>query len=503
MKKNWIPAGAVFAACVLYGPPAPALEVMLNAVQFPERSSVEVPFMGTPRAPKATVTADVKFKEGQAKVDMSWKRMKPAVLYGQDVTSYALWAVTRDGVVESLGELYVRDDSGSSSYSTGQKIFALMVTAETHALVEKPSELVIFTSGTVEGAKNAPFKFSTFGPAPRYGNESIAEFAYQGKTPLDILQAQRAYELAERMKAEEYEPGIMREAKQTLSQATNLMAGDKKAMLDYARRSVALSSEAMRDTSRRIEAKKLEELIAQRRAEMAGLQERADAAEKARAAAEDAGRKLEAEKAAVFAAMTLAQGDVTRLGADRAALQAEMAALAAQKATLEKEKAELEKQKTDLMAAAEGLKKEKETLSQRLSGALSQVAETKQTARGYIVNLPDILFDIGKASLKADAQNTISKLAGILIMMPELNLRVEGHTDNTGSDTLNQKLSEDRAEGVVLLLKTQGISASRQKSEGYGPRRPAATNDTKEGRAKNRRVEIVIAEGEIKAAPGN
>jgi outer membrane protein OmpA-like peptidoglycan-associated protein len=88
-------------------------------------------------------------------------------------------------------------------------------------------------------------------------------------------------------------------------------------------------------------------------------------------------------------------------------------------------------------------------------------------------------------------------------MMPELNLRVEGHTDNTGSDTLNQKLSEDRAEGVVLLLKTQGISASRQKSEGYGPRRPAATNDTKEGRAKNRRVEIVIAEGEIKAAPGN
>jgi hypothetical protein len=447
MKRTWIPALALAAAGLLAAPPARALEVMLNAVQFPERSSVEVPFTGTPRAPKATVTADVRFKEGQAKVEMSWKRMKPAVLYGQDITSYVLWAVTRDGVVESLGELYVRDDSGSSSYSSGQKIFALMVTAETHALVEKPSELVIFTSGTVEGAKNAPFKFSSFGPAPKYGNESIAEFAYLGKTPLDILQAQRAYELAERMKAEDYEPGIMREAKLTLSQATNLMSGDKKAMLDYARRSVALSSEAMRDTARKIEAKKLEELIAQRRAEMAGLQQRADAAEKARAAAEEAGRKLETEKAAVVAAMSAAQGDVTRLGAERSALQAEMANLAAQKsaleqqkatleqqkvvleqqkaalegqkatleqqkATLEQQKTELEKQKTDLMAAAEGLKKEKETLSQRLSGALSQVAETKQTARGYIVNLPDILFDIGKASLKPDAQNTISKSRG-------------------------------------------------------------------------------------------
>jgi outer membrane protein OmpA-like peptidoglycan-associated protein len=148
------------------------------------------------------------------------------------------------------------------------------------------------------------------------------------------------------------------------------------------------------------------------------------------------------------------------------------------------------------------LRTEKTELSSRLEGALGQVAETKSTARGMIVNLPDILFDVNQSTLKSDAKLVIAKLAGILLIMQDLNLRVEGHTDSTGPYDYNMKLSEDRARSVVQFLAEQGIAPARMVAEGYGPNRPIATNDTGEGRSRNRRVEIVIAEGEIAEAPG-
>jgi outer membrane protein OmpA-like peptidoglycan-associated protein len=116
-----------------------------------------------------------------------------------------------------------------------------------------------------------------------------------------------------------------------------------------------------------------------------------------------------------------------------------------------------------------------------------------------IVSLPDILFDTDQATLKNDAKIVIAKLAGILLILPELNLRVEGHTDSTGSADYNQDLSERRAVSVRDFLAQQGIGGQRMVAVGYGLSRPVADNATREGRAKNRRVEIVIAEGEVAA----
>ncbi len=141
------------------------------------------------------------------------------------------------------------------------------------------------------------------------------------------------------------------------------------------------------------------------------------------------------------------------------------------------------------------LEREKAELSTRLQGALSQVADTQKSARGMIVSLPDILFDINEATLKNEAKIVIAKLAGILLILPELNLRVEGHTDSTGSADYNQGLSERRAAPVRDFLAQQGIGGQRMISVGYGLTRPVADNSTREGRARNRRVEIVIAEG--------
>jgi outer membrane protein OmpA-like peptidoglycan-associated protein len=114
-----------------------------------------------------------------------------------------------------------------------------------------------------------------------------------------------------------------------------------------------------------------------------------------------------------------------------------------------------------------------------------------------IVSLPDILFDLNEATLKNEAKIVIAKLAGILLILPELNLRVEGHTDSTGSADYNQGLSERRAASVRDFLAQQGIGGQRMVAVGYGLTRPVADNSTREGRASNRRVEIVIAEGVI------
>jgi len=359
----------------------------------------------------------------------------------------------------------------------------MIITAEPHAMVDDPSELLVFFSQAPEKPKNArvtPVQFGRFAPAPKYGVESIANIDYTGDTPLDLLQAQKAYELAQRANAEKFAPGLMGEAKVTLAQATSLAAASNrgKEMVDYSRRTVSLSSEAIRVTKRRIEEKELEKRIAARKAEMDALEARAKSAETMAATARTDLEQTRAQKATMDAEMT-------RLRQEKASLEASKAALEAQKAQLEAQRTELEKQKAEL--------------SSRLQGALSRVAETKTTARGFIVNLPDILFDLNQATLKPEAKITIAKLSGIMLLMSELNVRIEGHTDSTGSAAYNQTLSQQRADSVLAFLTENGLAASRMTAVGYGLDRPIADNATAEGRARNRRVELVIAEGQIGA----
>jgi outer membrane protein OmpA-like peptidoglycan-associated protein len=236
-------------------------------------------------------------------------------------------------------------------------------------------------------------------------------------------------------------------------------------------------------TARRKEAEAIEAEIARRKAEMGALVARAGEAEASAAAAavalEEANRAIEEvqrSRTEAEAAVLAAQDELARIESERIALAASVSALEVQSAELEREKADL---------------------SARLQGALSQVADTQESARGMIVSLPDILFDTNQATLKNEARVVIAKLAGILLILPELNLRVEGHTDSTGSPEYNQGLSERRAGSVRDFLAQQGIDWQRMIAVGYGLTRPVADNSTREGRAKNRRVEIVIAEGVI------
>ena len=533
LRISFLARGSLTAALLAIAGSALAGELTLNIVQYPDRRSVDVPFVTTDRAPTgATLSAEVNLKEGQARIEISYKKMQPAALFGGNITAYTVWAVSRAGLFENLGELWVDSESGDARYQTGMKEFAMFVTAEPVPGIWRPSDMVVFSSGptTNQYAKNSTLQFNSFGIALKHDRESIGLLKWTGKEPIVLYQARRSYEIATEMNLESYDEKSMREAKTTLAQATNSQGGggSAKAVTDYSRRTVALVTTAARAMYKAAQEKAAAEAAAKRQAELDALSQKAAEAQKSAAAA-DAARK-QAEEAETKANLLrsraeLEKNEAERAKADMAAAAASLAAqkneLEAQMASLKAEKDAADRSKADAVAATSALdaqKKdlesqiaslavetqriaaERDALAQRLLGALLLVADTQSTARGVVVNLSDILFDTGKATLKTDAQISLAKMCGVLAVFPNLNLRIEGYTDSTGTDEINNKLSRDRAAAVLVFLQGQGIPGARMTSEGYGSKFPVASNDTNEGRAKNRRVAVVLAEGVI-AAP--
>src|ERR1700674_928155 len=210
------------------------------------------------------------------------------------------------------------------------------------------------------------------------------------------------------------------------------------------------------------------------------------------AAASDAARR-DAEQAQRRSEELRQQAEAETKAAERAREEA-----AEQTAILEQQRNELSAEKDSLAADKEKVQKERDALQQRLSGALSGIATTRNSARGIVVSLPGILFDTGKATVKPSAQVGLAKMAGVLSVFPDMNLRVEGYTDSTGTDRINRRLSKNRAESVSAFLRKQGVEPARFVAEGYGSQFPVASNQTKTGRAENRRVEVVLAEGVVR-----
>ncbi len=553
-------------AAAFLAPALHALDVQLAAVQFPDNKSLDVPMAASTRVAPATAEAEVKFRNGQGEIEISYKQLPPALLFSGDVTSYVVWAVARDGATENLGELIVRKQSGDAEFRTGQKEFGLLITAEPYPLVLRPSELVCFTSiaPPPKKGKSTPVTLTSFTPLPRLGNPTIGSMVYSGKESLDLIQAQGVLQQAQAMGAEKYAPDAMRDAATSLAQATNSYRDNQtRQAIDFARRSVAQSSAAIRTTQQKQADEAAAAAAAERTAQMKSLEdqrasaqrqasdaqaaalaarEQALAAREQAAAAQQQLSQAQQQAAAAQQQMTLLQqqaaaaqqeaaaaseraaaaglsaeaseaarreADAARQKAEDLASQASAAQSRAEQATAEasaaaatlaSQKQELETRVGQTEAEVAKLRAERNDLEGRLNASLSEVAQISQSARGVVVNLPDILFDTNKATLKPNAQVALAKLAGIVSLFPNINLRVEGHTDSTGGDVINVPLSRERAQSVMDFLNSQGVAASRMKAEGYAARIPVADNSTPEGRSKNRRVEIILAEGVIAPA---
>jgi outer membrane protein OmpA-like peptidoglycan-associated protein len=461
----------------------------LNAVLYPEDRYTEITLKMTPSAPDADVTAGVELSNGQSWIGVQWKRLEPAVLFGGDVNCWVLWAVTPDGVATALGELGVgADRSGTARFSTPQKNFAMIVTGEPFPLVSRPSDLVGFISQPASSkfTQNKSFKFAGFrSQSTRRDRESIAGMRYQDATPIELHQARKAIEIMDRFDAEKYAQSQARDARTALAQADDAYAGrvgKKGDVPELSRRAMTIAAQAMRESVKQIEAQRAQDAEAKRQAEIASLEAKSDSEKKARIQTEATLADVARQREQLAAEMVRVTAEKTKLEADRQQLADEVTRVTAEKTKIESDR--------------EQLKSERDALAHRLSGALSEVAQTASTARGLVVSLSSgILFDVNKSELKADAKITLAKLAGILLMMPDARIEIEGHTDATGSEETNAKLSLERAASVMEFLKSQGVGEPRMTAKGLGSSQPVAGNDTADDRAKNRRVEIVLPSG--------
>jgi outer membrane protein OmpA-like peptidoglycan-associated protein len=332
-----------------------------------------------------------------------------------------------------------------------------------------------------------------------------AIFGIDRKTPLELFEARNAVRIARIAQADKYAASSLSKAEQQLKNAEEVYSrkSDKKSVQAAARdvvetaeeaRVMAVKQKAEQDAQARVAAEKraAEEQAA---AEIKRRQDAELARQQAEAAKADAIRmRQEAEKAAADAARQKAEAEQATAAAvvQQQAAQAAAEQAARDKAAAVDQQRAAEAEADKARQAAAKAESEKAELRAQLLNQLNSILQTRDSARGLIVNMSDVLFDTGSYTLKPGAREKLAKISGIVLAHPGLNLQIEGHTDSVGTDEFNQQLSERRADSVRDFLAEQGVPASSITAHGFGKTQPVASNDTAEGRQRNRRVELVV-----------
>jgi outer membrane protein OmpA-like peptidoglycan-associated protein len=304
--------------------------------------------------------------------------------------------------------------------------------------------------------------------------------------PLEFYEARNALRIAQSEGAETYANPSYQHAVQLMNNA------DADAMNKHGERKplIAVSREVVQtaEDAREIAVKKIDE---QRQAN--DLQASSDAQARSQAQADAATRlkeQAQSDAARAQADAAIAQADTAKAQAETAANQT-TAAAAISAAQADAEQARIAAQ--NAQQGEHQADSDKAAMRAQLSEQLNRILATRDSARGLIVSMSDVLFDTGKYSLKSGAREKLAKVAGILIAYPGLNIEVGGYTDNVGGDEMNQKLSENRAGEVLKYLVEQGVTTTSVSAKGFGNTSPVASNDTSSGRQENRRVELVVS----------
>jgi outer membrane protein OmpA-like peptidoglycan-associated protein len=238
----------------------------------------------------------------------------------------------------------------------------------------------------------------------------------------------------------------------------------------------------------KIDNERREQEAARQKAEADAIASQQAAQQAQQQAQEDAQRRAEAEQAAAAAQQAQAVAQQQQQAALQQQQQAQAAAQAAQAAAAQ---AEQQRQQAE---------QQKEAMRQRLLAQLNQVLQTRDTARGLIVSMPDVLFAFNKYELKPEARERLAKISGIVLAYPDLKLEIDGYTDSVGSDEYNEQLSDKRAESVRDFLVSNGVNMNNVVARGMGKADPVADNSTAQGRQLNRRVELIVS-GDVIGQP--
>lgn len=509
-----------------------------KAINYQHRNgATKIDFRGTSLLPGSRGEAKVEGKQGYIEIEVEFDDLKPANLLGSEYLTYVMWAITPEGRTSNLGEILLNGTKSKLNVSTELQSFALLVTAEPYYAVTRPSDLIVMenvvrkdTAGRVEEI-DAKYELLERGQYLKLSNPLALKL--DDKQPLELYEARNAVQIARSMGADRFAADTFVKAEKSLAQAEAYQArkAGKKPVTMMARESVQIAEDA-----RIIAVKRQEEQALMAERQLAA--DRQNQAESGRAAAESEANRISREADAARIAAKSEADRLTREKDAQALAAADAAALAKRENSVRLASAELEAERlkmenaarmaaanteaerlkleneTRLTAAAneaDRLKRENETQldnaakqraqMEREKGELrilllkqfNAILKTEDTARGLIVNMPDVLFDTAQFTLRPIAREKLAKVAGIVSGHPGLKLDIEGHTDSVGSDSYNQTLSEKRGDAVREYLAREGMATSSLTSKGFGESKPAASNDNASGRQQNRRVEIVIS----------
>ena len=479
----------------------------VQAVNYRHRSgATKLDFAGTDLMPAANGEAKVNSKRGSIEIEAEFGNLQNPTTFGNEYLTYVLWAISPEGRAVNLGEVLVGENHRSKlQVTTDLQAFALVVTAEPYYAARQPSNVVVLenvvredTKGTTE-AVNAKYELMERGGYIPTGYK-FDPVVLNARLPLEFFEARNALRIAQSEGAEQYASNSYQHAVQLMNNADEYATRkhiDRKPLIAVAREAVQTSEDA-----RAIAVKKLDEIRlanerqassdaqAQSQAEANDAIRRKEQAQSDTAIAQAAKAQAESDAAKARADATDAQSAAAKARSDMAESQASSAnALSAAQADAEQSRLAAQQ----ALQSAQQAETDKVAMRTRLSEQLNSILQTRDSVRGLIVSMSDVLFDTGKYSLKPGAREKLAKVAGILLAYPGLNIEVGGYTDNVGGDAMNQTLSENRASSVRDYLVQQGVATNSVSARGFGNTLPVATNDNAAGRQQNRRVELLVS----------
>lgn len=476
-----------------------------KAVNYRHRGgSTTVDFKGTDLLPEASGKAKVNSKAGRLQINADFSHLPAATKFGPQYLTYVLWAITPEGRPVNLGEIVPKDGKAGLEVTTDLQAFGLILTAEPYFAVTRPSNLVVAENVILQQTEGLELPIDAKFDMLEGGQYTIDIPADQlpattadPNTQLDLLEARNAVAIAKAAGAQQYAPDSLSKAQSLLDQAEDYLRRKQgRTPIGSVSRGATEAAEDARVLT--LQRKEQERIAAEKRA-MQERQAKAEADAQAAAAAE-AQAKAQAEEDA----RKRAQAETDRAAAEKAQAEAaknQAAAEAAQAAALaEQQKAQAAAEQSRL--AAEEAIRQKEEMRARLLKQLNQVLETKDTDRGLVVSMPDVLFAVGKYQLVPAARERLARISGIVLAYPDLKLEIDGYTDSIGSDEFNQSLSDKRAATVHDYLVDSGVSINNVFARGLGKANPVASNDTAAGRKLNRRVELIVSGDVIGSAVG-
>ena len=407
---------------------------------------------GTPLASTAEGKVQVEYQNDNAQISAEVQDLPEPASLGP-FTTYVLWAVSPDGRASNQGVIGgIEGGKGKVETQHNASQFALIVTAEPHFAVTIPSTMmVLYNVG--DDVKGTESKVTTLTERVDYSTiAGLSPMAVDDTHPLEVVQASYAVAIARAAGAEKFSSDAFSVAKQKLATAEQAAVGKKnserKTAPGLGREAVIAGEDA-------------------RRAALLASTENATA-ERQRAAS---------------AAATNAANDAARVAAATVATAAAASSAAASQ-------------------AATGVERERAAVAARdeLRTRLNEALPTRDSNRGLIAEIGGVQFATGTAVVNTDARESLAKFSGIVASYPDLRFNVEGHTDNVGGAAMNQELSLKRAMTVRDYLIESGVPASRIDVAGLGLSMPVGDNTTTDGRARNRRVEIVVSGGPLIAS---